>query len=201
MTQAAAGGTSQGREVVLWAVDAIVAGAWSRVTDASAAGGARLQNPDRGAPKVITAAAAPASYFELSFHALAGVPYRLWIRGRASANSYTNDSAFVQFDHSVNAAGSPVYRIGTTDATPYVLEACSGCGVSGWGWEDNGYGAGVLGPVIYFATTGTHRVRVQVREDGLGIDQIVLSSGLYLTKPPGTAKGDATILPKLSNIP
>jgi hypothetical protein len=53
-----------------------------------------------------------------------------------------------------------------------------------------------MGPLIYFATTGTHRVRVQVREDGLGIDQIVLSSGLYLTKPPGAAKADTTILPK-----
>ena len=55
---------------------------------------------------------------------------------------------------------------------------------------------GVLGPLTYFAPTGTHRVRVQVREDGLGIDQVVLSSGLYLTKPPGAAKGDMTILPK-----
>ena len=196
VTQAAAGGTSQGREIVLWAADAIVAGAWNRVTDASAAGGARLQNPDRGAPKLLTAAAAPVAYFELSFQALAGVPYRLWMRGTAAANSYANDSAFVQFDHSVNASGAPVYRIGTTDATTYVLEACSGCGVSGWGWEDNGYGPGVLGPPIYFATTGTHRVRVQVREDGLGIDQIVLSSGLYVTSAPGAAKADTTILPK-----
>jgi hypothetical protein len=196
MTQAAAAGTSQGRETVLRAIDATAGGGWNRVTDASAAGGARLQNPDRGVPKLLTAAAAPTAYFELSFQALAGVPYRLWIRGRAAANSYANDSAFVQFDHSVNASGTPVYRIGTADATAYVLEACSGCGVSGWGWEDNGYGTGVLGPMIYFATTGTHRVRIQVREDGLGIDQIVLSSGLYLTKPPGAAKADTTILPK-----
>jgi hypothetical protein len=196
ITQAAAAGTNPGRELVLWTVDAIVAGGWNRVTDSSAAGGVRLQSPDLGAAKLLTAAAAPAAYFELPFDALAGVPYRLWIRGKAAANSFANDSAFVQFDASVNGSGTPVYRIGTTDAAPFVLEECSGCGVSGWGWEDNGYGAGMLGPLIYFATTGTHRVRVQVREDGLGIDQIVLSSDLYLTSAPGAKKADTTILPK-----
>jgi len=188
--------TTQGREIVLWAVDAIVAGGWNRVTDSSAAGGVRLQSPDLGAPKLLTAAAAPTAYFELPFYALAGVSYRLWIRGKAEANSYTNDSAFVQFDASVSSSGTAAFRIGTTDATPYVLEACSGCGVSGWGWEDNGYGGGVLGPLIYFTTTGTHRVRVQVREDGLGIDQIVLSSGLYLSAAPGAGNADTTILSK-----
>ena len=195
ITQAAAG-TSQGREIVLWAVDAIVTGVWSRVADSSAAGGVRLQSPDLGATKLLTAAAAPTAYFELPFYALAGVPYRLWIRGKAAANSYANDSAFIQFDASVTSSGTPAFRIGTTDATRYVLEECSGCGVSGWGWEDNGYGGGVFGPLIHFATTGTRRVRVQVREDGLGIDQIVLSSDLYLMDAPGATKGDTTILPK-----
>lgn len=57
-------------------------------------------------------------------------------------------------------------------------------------------GAGVLGPPIYFASSGPQRLRVQVREDGLGIDQIVLSSGTYLTNPPGAAKNDTTILPE-----
>ena len=72
----------------------------------------------------------------------------------------------------------------------------SGCGLSGWGWQDNGYGAGVMGPDIYFATTGRHTIRVQVREDGLGIDQIVLSPGTYLTKSPGALKSDTTIVPQ-----
>ena len=34
------------------------------------------------------------------------------------------------------------------------LEDCSGCGLSGWGWQDNGYGSGVRGPPLFFATTG-----------------------------------------------
>jgi hypothetical protein len=87
-----------------------------------------------------------------------------------------------------------VYRIGTTSATTVTIEDCSGCGLSAWGWNDNGFGAGVLGREIYFATSGTHRIRVQMREDGLSIDQIVLSRGPYLSASPGATKNDGTIL-------
>jgi hypothetical protein len=87
-----------------------------------------------------------------------------------------------------------VYRIGTTSATKYTLEDCSGCGLSGWGWQDNGYGAGVLGPPIYFAASGAQRMRIQVREDGLGLDQIVLSAVQYFSNAPGVTKDDTTIL-------
>ena len=63
------------------------------------------------------------------------------------------------------------------------VEPCSGCGVSGWGWEDNGYGGN--GPVISFATGGQQTIRVQRREDGVSIDQIVLSAATYLYQAPG----------------
>ena len=184
-------------DVVLHAADATtVAGAWRRVTDASAAGGARLSQPDAARPKLEQALAAPADYFELVFDAEAGRPYRLWIRGQAAANYWGNDSAFVQFSGSVTAAGAPIYRVGTTSATTYVLENCSGCGLAGWGWQDNGYGLNVFGPEIYFAATGRQTIRVQTREDGLSIDQIVLSPSTYRSKAPGLTKGDTTILPK-----
>ena len=96
-----------------------------------------------------------------------------------------------------------MYRIGTTSATTYTLEDCSGCGLAGWGWQDNAYGTGALGPAIYFNTSGQQRLRVQVREDGLGIDQIVLSARTYLSKSPGTTKNDTTILtaPDVANMP
>jgi hypothetical protein len=162
--------------------------------DASAAGGARLQNPNAGAAKLMTPLASPTQYFEMTFDAEAGIGYRLWMRGTATSNHYANDSAYVQFDKTVNETGVPIYRIGTTAATTYTLEDCSGCGVSGWGWQDNGYGAGVLGPLVYFATSGPQRMRVQVREDGLGIDQIVLSPQRYLQLAPGALKNDGTIL-------
>jgi endonuclease/exonuclease/phosphatase family metal-dependent hydrolase len=164
------------------------------VPESTAAGGARLANTDFGAPKIQTASANPSDYFELTFNASAGQPYRLWIRGRTVNNSPYNDSVFVQFSGSVNSSGSAAYRIGTTSAVEYNLEDCSGCGLSGWGWQDDGWGIGVYGPQIYFQSTGTQTVRIQVREDGLSIDQIVLSPGSYLFSPPGSLKNDNVIL-------
>ncbi len=186
---------SSAQEVVLYASQAPVkVGNWSAAADPTAAGSARISNTDLGAAKIGTAAANPASYFELSFNASAGTPYRLWIRGRTLNNSPYNDSVFVQFSGSVNSSGSPVYRIGTTSATEMNLEDCSGCAVAGWGWQDNGWGVGVFGPQIYFQSTGTQTIRIQVREDGLSIDQIVLSPSLYLFTSPGFLKNDTTIL-------
>jgi hypothetical protein len=102
----------------------------------------------------------------------------------------------VQFSDSITASGIAFARIGTTQSAEVNLEDCSGCGLSGWGWQDNGYGVGVMGPDIYFATTGSHTIRIQVREDGFGIDQIVLSPSTYLTNSPGALKNDTTIVPK-----
>jgi hypothetical protein len=48
----------------------------------------------------------PEQYFEMAFHAVAGRPYRLWIRGRATSDSYENDSVFVQFDQTVASDGA-----------------------------------------------------------------------------------------------
>jgi hypothetical protein len=50
------------------------------------------------------------------------------------------------------------------------------------------------GPLISFATAGLKTVRLQNREDGLEIDQIVLSPATYLERSPGGLKDDATIL-------
>jgi hypothetical protein len=151
-----------------------------------------MWNPDQGVAKLAAAAAAPGSYFELTFSADAGRPYRLWVRGKADNNSWTNDSAFVQFSGSVSQSGSPEYRIGTTSATVISIEEGSGAGLSGWGWQDNGYSS--LGPLIYFAASGPQTIRIQQREDGLSIDQVVLSAATYLSSPPGAAKNDTTII-------
>lgn len=187
---------SSAQEVVLYASQAPVkVGNWSAAADSTAAGGARLSNTDLGAGKITTAAANPAHYFEMSFNASAGQAYRLWIRARTLNNSPYNDSVFAQFSGSVNSSGSAVYRIGTTSATEINLEDCSGCAVAGWGWQDNGWGIGILGPQIYFQSTGTQTIRIQVREDGISIDQIVLSPSSYLVNSPGLLKNDNTILP------
>jgi hypothetical protein len=132
----------------------------------------------------------------MSFSAQAGQPYRLWIRGKAYNDSGYNDSVHAQFDKSVTSGGTPTYRIGTTSGTYVNLEEVNGAGVSGWGWQDNGFGTGVLGPLVYFATTGQQTIRVQVREDGFSIDQIVLSPDTFLNSAPGGTKLDSTKLPK-----
>jgi subtilisin family serine protease len=182
-------------EVTIYASDAtLLAGSWTRTADATAATGVRLQNANAGAAKVTTAQPNPAHYFELTFRADAGKPYRLWIRGKALANSWANDSVHVQFSDSVTETGTPLYRIGSSSGAEVNLEDCGGCGLAGWGWQDNGYGADVLGSEIRFATGGMHTIRVQVREDGIGIDQIVLSAAKYMVLPPGMLKNDATIL-------
>lgn len=170
------------------------AGTWRLMADSTAAGGIAIANPDAGAAKITTALTAPANYVEFTFTADAGRPYRLWLRGRADRNHYANDSVFAQFSTSVDGAGVPVTRIGTTDALVVNLEECGGCGVSGWGWQDTGYGAGVLGPLVTFGTGGTQTMRLQTREDGFRIDQVVLSAGHYLATAPGSLKDDTTIL-------
>jgi phosphatidylserine/phosphatidylglycerophosphate/cardiolipin synthase-like enzyme len=188
------GSVPAGAEVVRWANPPTTVAGWNVTADSTAAGGFRLLNPDAGAPKLTTPEASPTQYFELTFNALAGRPYRLWIRGKATSNSYENDSAFVQFSGSVTSTGTPTFRIGTTSATMVAIEDSTNAGLAGWGWADNGYGAGVLGPTIYFAADGPQTVRVQMREDGLSIDQLVLSSVYYLNASPGATKNDTTIL-------
>ncbi|MEN3332501.1 MAG: hypothetical protein V7641_1866 [Blastocatellia bacterium] len=182
---------------VLYASEAPVrVGNWQVVADATAAGGARLWNPDLGVSKFNTASATPANYFEMTFNAQANTAYHLWMRGKAQNDSPYNDSVHVQFSDSVTASGAAIFRINTTDSTVMNLEDDLNIGVKNWGWQDNGWGVGVMGPNLYFATTGTHTLRVQVREDGLSIDQIVLSPTTYLNASPGALKNDTVILPK-----
>lgn len=176
------------------AAAAALAGNWIVEADCTAAGGAAVVNSNLEMPRV-RAVAEPADYFDLTFTADAGKPYRLWVRAKAARDNWRNDSVSVQFSGAVDALGQPVYRIGTADRTLVRLEDCIGCGLSGWGWQDNGFGSGVLGPEIYFEATGPQTIRVQRREDGIRIDQIVLSAGRWLTVAPGPVANDATILP------
>jgi hypothetical protein len=182
-------------DVVLWTADVPsnqIAGSWTRVSDSTAAGQIALWIPDLGAPKLATALAAPASYFDVYFNAQAGVPYRLWMRAKAQANSTNNDSVWVQFSSSLNSSGGADYRIGTTGALMYNMEECTGCGLSNWGWNDTAING--LGPLVSFATSGLQQIRVQLREDGINIDQIVLSPQTYLNSSPGAFKNDGLIL-------
>ena len=143
-------------DVALYAGQAPVRqGAWAVTADGTAAGGVRLYNRDAGLAKVVTPAANPVDYFELTFNAQAGRAYRLWMRGKALNNAYTNDSIWVQFSDSVTPATRAAWRIGSTSGIALSVEECSGCGLSAWGWHDSGWGVGVRGVPVYFATSGT----------------------------------------------
>jgi len=178
-------------EIVMYAADAKkLVGNYQVVADTTAAGGSALWNSDLGVAKVAAAAASPASYAEFTFYAEAGRRYHVWIRGRAQKNSWANDSAYLQFS-SVSAM-----RIGTTGSTTYNLEEASDAGLSNWGWQDNGWGTNVMGTDIVFEATGLQTLRIQSREDGLYIDQIVLSPQQYQATTPGALKNDTTIVNK-----
>jgi hypothetical protein len=186
-------------DIVLHAADAsAVRGGWRRVNDASAASDVRLVHPDAGAPKLTRPLADPANYIELSFAAHADVIYQLWIRGRAAGNSWKNDSAYVQFSSTVDFGNTPQWRIGSSEALIFSLEPCVNCGVSGWGWNRDGIPPfTAVGELIMFESDGPQTIRIQTREDGLSIDQVVLSSVTYLGgQRPGAPKRDTVILPK-----
>jgi hypothetical protein len=100
----------------------------------------------------------------------------------------------VQFA-TAQSGGNPVYAIGTTSGLLVNLESCSGCGASGWGWQNGAYWLSQA-TTVTFPTSGTQTIRIQVREDGAQIDQVVLSPSQYLSAAPGPVKQDSTIVPK-----
>jgi regulation of enolase protein 1 (concanavalin A-like superfamily) len=180
--------------VVIWASGATVHGRWQTLADATAAGGSALWNTNAGESRIVPALANPANYFESSFSAVSGTAYHLWVRFRAEGDSLSNDSIHAQFNDSVDAGGLATMRVGTSSSAELVLQdGTSDSAVHAWGWADNGWNA--LGPHIYFAASGTHTIRIQQREDGAIVDQIVLSPDTYLTSPPGARDNDSTILP------
>ena len=188
---------ASGSDVVLYASEAPVrAGSWRVVTDTSAAGGRRLEHPQAGAATIDPPLANPVDFVEFAVNVMPDTNYRLWLRLKGASNSGYSDSVWVQTSDTVDTGGAAVYRIGTASATRVNLQDCSGCTISGWGWQDNGYGTGVLGPVLRFATGGVQTLRIQAREDGVSIDQVVLSPATYLTSAPGALKNDTTILAK-----
>jgi endonuclease/exonuclease/phosphatase family metal-dependent hydrolase len=184
-------------EIVLYASEGIAKGQWAAVATTGAAGSRSMKSADQGFASTNAPLAAPSHYFEMSFDADAATTYRVWLRLRAEGNSKWNDAVWVQFNDSLTTAGSAAYRIGTTSGLMVNLERCSGCGLSNWGWYNSAYWLSQE-TAVRFAASGRHTIRVQTREDGVEIDQIVLSPVKYLSAAPGPIINDATILAKTS---
>jgi endonuclease/exonuclease/phosphatase family metal-dependent hydrolase len=154
-----------------------------------------MKSQDKGFASANAPLASPSHYFELTFDAPAATTYRVWLRLRAGGNSKWNDAVWVQFNDSTTTSGSAAYRIGTTSGMLVNLERCSGCGTSNWGWYNTAYWLNQA-TQVRFATSGKHTMRIQTREDGVEIDQVVLSPVKYLSSAPGPIVNDSTILSK-----
>jgi hypothetical protein len=178
-------------------IDAIdvqtISGTWKKVPDTSAAGGVKLSNADAGVAALNSPLAQPSNFFDATFQAVAGTRYRVWLRMHAIGDSKWNDSVFVQFSDSVDSAGSAEHRIGTSGGYTVNLWTCGTCQAFGWGWQRNAYWLADSGDV-WFPSSGTHTIRVQLREDGAEIDQIVISPSTWVDNAPGAASNDTTII-------
>jgi hypothetical protein len=185
-------------EIVIYASDvnaAALHGSWSAAADATSPNGTRLQTTNTGFAVTNAPLANPTHYVDVTFDAPAGVPYRIWLRLKALDDSKWNDAVWVQFsDARVN--GASAYRIGTTSGLLVNLATDSNAtSLNNWGWHNGAYWLN-QGTTVTFADSGTHTVRIQVREDGVMLDQIVLSPDTYLTTAPGSVTNDSTIVPK-----
>ena len=189
---AAARPAAAATEIVLYASDAAnLHGNWALAADASTAGGQLLNSADNGWASADSPLAAPGHYFEFTFSAPANTPYHVWLRLRAAGQSKYNDSVFAQFSDAITAQGSAVYRIGTTNALFVNLQSCNGCALSGWGWIDGAYWLSQQ-TTVSFAGAGTHTLRIQTREDGVQLDEVVLSPSAYLSSSPGQVMNDTS---------
>ena len=183
-------------EIVLYASEAsVVRGHWAAASTTTGAGGRLMRSSNQGFSSTNAPLASPSNYFEMSFDAPAATTYRVWLRVRAAGNSKWNDAVWVQFSDSTNTSGRAMYRVGTSSGLLVNLERCNGCGMDDWGWQNTAYWLSQA-THVRFASSGRHTIRVQTREDGLDIDQIVLSPVKYLSTSPGRLTNDATILSK-----
>jgi hypothetical protein len=170
-------------------------GMWQTASDSLSPGGVKLVTANTGFASTSAALASPTHYFDVTFSADAGTPYRIWLRLRASQDSKYNDAVWVQFsDALVN--GSAAYRMNSTSGLLVNLATDAAAGsLQNWGWVNGAYWL-TQPTVVTFPTSGVHTLRVQLREDGVQLDQIVLSPARYMNASPGSATNDTVIVPK-----
>ena len=122
-----------------------------------------------------------------TFFAPAGIPYRFWMRIRALGNTKFNDAVWVQFSE---AQGERLADLPAEfDVSGLLVNLATDAGaasLNSWGWANGAYW--LSQPATFmFSSTGTHTMRIQIREDGVQLDQIVLSPTTYLNDAAGPA--------------
>jgi len=191
------GASSTPANIVIYASDIPSTGrhgSWTTQTDTTSPNNTKLISPDAGAATV-TDPSAPTNYVDVTFTANAGTPYTIWLRLEALNNSKFNDSIFVQFSDA-QAGGSGIYGLNSSSALLVNLANDStGASLQGWGWVNGAYWLSQPA-TLTFAGSGSHTLRIQVREDGVQFDQIVLSPTEFLSTPQGPASNDARIVTK-----
>jgi hypothetical protein len=184
-------------DIVVYASDVPASarhGSWSSAPDPSSPNGVKLVTPDDGVSNTNAPLASPEHYFDVSFSALAGTPYAIWLRTKALGDSKWNDSVWVQFSGAA-AGGVPVDALNSTSGLLVNLaNDASATSLNTWGWQNTAYWLSQPTTVTFAASGQT--LRVQVREDGVDIDQIVLSPTTYLNAAPGPVSNDSTIVKK-----
>ncbi len=189
--------SGSGRDIILYASSVTtIAGRWNRVPSWSGAGGEKMQSAEEGWSTTDAPLASPSDYFEAEFVPEVNRAYRIWLRLRGGGDSLSSDSVWVQFSGSVDSDGAPLYRIGSTAALLVNLAACSDCGISFWGWRNTTWWLDYQNTVVRFTSSAPQRIRIQTREDGVEVDQIVLSPVTYFNEAPGSLTDDSVVVPR-----
>jgi hypothetical protein len=113
---------------------------------------------------------------------LSGVPYRCWIHMKVGAPKGKSQAnvMWAQFSNAVDNANKEVFKPGSSS---YLT--AQGPAQEGWAWV----GCNLEGSdsLIRFQNAGEVTVRLQAGAEGVGFDQLILSSAQYLEEPPSEA--------------
>jgi Carbohydrate binding module (family 6) len=188
----------QPTDIVLYANDIPIGalhGSWAKAEDPTSPDIVKLSTTNTGFAVTTAPLATPAHYVDVPFTPLANVPYTLWLRLKALNDEKSNDAVWVQFSGAY-ANGTPVFQVNSTSGLLVNLATDStAASVRNWGWQNGAYWLSQPG-TFTFPAGGTQTLRIQVREDGVQLDQVVLSPSKYLSSPPGGPTNDTTIVPK-----
>ena len=117
--------------------------------------------------------------------------YKLWIRLKADANYWGNDSVWVQFSGATDLAGTPrsksepILRLRSISRSAWVAASPGGAGKTTGGVRSTRTAC-----CCAFLRTDRdpQSIVIQTREDGVSIDPIVLSAATYLDAEAGTGE-------------